>query len=188
MSVLQGKRKETPFAVRDNMLDVWKQITELCFRGFGLKKRKPPKVPKNIKEWSEESKEKWKKSANEQYIRAEKFDMRFVEKESNVIDDLCREIVHLIDRANLMNPQYLCECDEQRILQDRAIGLCGNLIRELNHIADTIPCNKNFLTIQTESIEKEIVLLRGWRKSCNVTRDKAIRKDIERRMKVAKTI
>lgn len=178
MSVLEDKRKETPFAVRDNMLDIWKQVTELCFRGFGLRKRKPPKIPKNFNEWSNESQEKWRKSANEQYVRAEKFDMRFVEKESNVLDDLCREITHLIDRANLIKPQHLCECDEQRLMQDRAIGLCGNLIRELNHIADTIPCNKNFLAIQTENIEKEIALLRGWRKSCNPVRDKIIKKNI----------
>ena len=188
MSVLEDKRKETPFAVRDNALDIWKQITELSMRGFGLKKRKPPKIPKNFSEWSKESQEKWKKSANERYIRNEKWDMIFIENESRVVDGLCREIVHLIDRANSMNPQYLCECDHQRIMQDEAIGRCSNLMRELNHIADTIPCNKNFLATQTESIEREIVLLRGWRKSCNAIRKNVIAKEIRERKKIADSI
>lgn len=46
--VLEDKRSETPFAVRDNALDIWKQVTELSFRGFGKKKRKMPKTPSNF--------------------------------------------------------------------------------------------------------------------------------------------
>ena len=50
--VLENKRKETPFEARDNMLEHWNQLTELSFRGYGLQKRKPPKEPRNINEWS----------------------------------------------------------------------------------------------------------------------------------------
>lgn len=183
--VLEDKRKETPFAVRDNMLDIWKQITELCFRGFGIKKRKAPKIPSNFQEWSIESQAKWHANVKEQITRNQKWDMIFIENETRVVDGICRDIVHLIDRANTINPQYLCECDKQRLMQDEAIGLCNNLKRELNHIADTIPCNKNFLAIQTESIEKEITLLRGWRKSCNAGRNNVIAKELQRRKSVA---
>lgn len=186
--VLENKRTETPFAVRDNMLDVWKQITELTMRGFGKKKRKMPKIPKNFNKWSEVSQEKWKKTEEEKLIQKEKWDMIFIENETKVVDNLCREIVYLIDRANSMNPQYVCECDKQRLMQDEAIGLCNNLHRELNHIADTIPCNKNFLAIQTDSIEKEIALLKGWRKSCNSTRINTITKEIQQRKTSAEKI
>lgn len=58
--LLESQRKETPFAARDNMLDIWKHATELSFRGFGRKKRKMPKEPKNFEKWSEESREKWR--------------------------------------------------------------------------------------------------------------------------------
>lgn len=154
------------------MLDIWKHITELSFRGFGIKKRKKPKTPGNFKEWSKESQEKWLKNMEDTYKRNRKWDEMFIENESRVVDDLCRKIVHLIDQANILHPYYLFEWEDQRRMQDEAIGLCSNLKQELNHIADTIPCNKNFLTIQTEDIEKEIALIRGWRRSCNSIRDK----------------
>lgn len=57
--VLENERKETPFETRDNMLQVWKQLTELAFRGYGLQKRKPSKTPKNFDEWSEDSKKRY---------------------------------------------------------------------------------------------------------------------------------
>ena len=57
--ILKKDRKETKFEVMDNMLDIWKQITELSFRGFGKRMRKKPKIPKNFNEWSEESQDKW---------------------------------------------------------------------------------------------------------------------------------
>ena len=184
--VLEDKRTETQFEVRDHMLDIWKQITELCFRGFGLKKRKIPKEPKNFAEWSEKSKEKWLVDEQEKYNRKLQWDNAFIVNESRVLDNLCRKIVYTIDQANTIKPQYLCECDKQRLLQDEAIGLCNNLKRELNHVAATISCNLNFLTIQTESVEKEIALLRAWRKSCNSTRTKVIAKEIEVRSTAAK--
>lgn len=188
MSVIESQRKETPFSVRDNMLDIWKQITELCFRGFGKKKRKMPNIPKNFDKWSQESQERWRIETAEKHAQAETWDMNFITTESRVVDNLCRKIVYLIDQANTINPQYLCECDKQRLLQDEAIGLCHNLERELNHIADTIPCNKNFLTIQTENIEKEIALISGWRKSGNKTRAKVIVNELKRRKSVADKI
>lgn len=44
--ILKKDRKETKFEVMDNMLDIWKQITELSFRGFGKRMRKSQKFQK----------------------------------------------------------------------------------------------------------------------------------------------
>lgn len=57
--ILEKDRKETPFEVRDNMLELWNQLTELSFRGYGLQNRKKPKEPKNFDTWSEESKKRY---------------------------------------------------------------------------------------------------------------------------------
>ena len=51
---LEDERKETPFAARDTILDIWMHLTELCFRGFGKKPRKMPNEPKNFSTWKEE--------------------------------------------------------------------------------------------------------------------------------------
>lgn len=182
----EDEREETPFATRDNMLDIRKHITELCFRGFGLKRRKLPKTPRNFADWSEESRARWIKTQEENKARQEACDMRFVEDESRWLADTCREILNLIDRANAINPQTEHECDVQRDMQNEAIGLCNNLKRELNYIAGTIPCNINFLAQQTKDVKKEIDLLRGWRKSCNPAREEAMKKDASRRLKAEK--
>lgn len=188
MSVLEEYRKETPFFARDNMLDIWKNCTELSFRGFGIKKRKSPKTPKNFDTWSKESQEKWKQTMQLKLEQQERWDLMFIHNETHVVDGLCRKIVYLIDRANTLNPQYLFECDDQRLKQDEAIGYCNNLRRELNHIADTIPCNKNFVALLTEKIDKELDALRGWRKSCNSKRKDVIAKEIKQRKSVAEKI
>lgn len=73
-------------------------------------------------------------------------------------------------------------------MHDEAIGLCKNLMRELNHIAETIPCNMNYLALQTESINKEIDLLKGWRKSFNLKRNEVLTAEIKRRTKAAEKL
>lgn len=172
MSVLSENRKETPFAVRDNALDIRRQVTELCFRRFGKKPRKPPKEPSNWSDWSTESKQKWLDNQEVKRQQAEQFDEWFIANERAILDRLMRRMIFTIDQANMINPQYIAECDQQRLMQDEAIGLCGNLIRELNYISETIPANKNFIVKTVAYIDKEISMLRGWRKSCNETRKK----------------
>lgn len=169
---LEGHRKETTFTARDNMLDIWNHVMELCFRGFGKKKRKMPKEPKNFSEWSAESKQKWYQNQKELIDRQEYYDNLFIKRETEVLDNICREIVFLIDGANEIKPQYTFECDKIRSMQDDAIIKCGNLKRELNHIMRTIPSNKNFIVKLEGDIERELAILRGWRKSGNSVRQK----------------
>ena len=182
----EDQRKETPFATRDNMLDIRNHVTELTFRGFGLKKRKTPKEPRNFGIWSEESRARWKAQQEELLARQETYDRMFVEDEAKILRDLCRQIVFLIDRSNTLNPQTVHECDIQRDQQNEAIGLCNNLQRELNHIAETIPCNRNFIALLEEDIDREIELLRGWRKACTPLRQQCLVRDIRRREKAQK--
>lgn len=183
--ILANKRKETPFDVRDNALDIWQKITELSMRGFGKKARKLPKEPRNFNIWSEPQKNKWYETQKKLLERNESFDMRFISNESQVVDNLCRQMVFLIDRANTLNPQYLHEFDHQRDMQNEVIGICNNLERELDHIVDTIPSNKNYSVILVDLLEKEIALVRGWRKKCLEKRKDIIEKEIARREKIA---
>ncbi|MBR1900035.1 MAG: hypothetical protein IJ820_03110 [Lachnospiraceae bacterium] len=174
---LKDRQKETPFSARDNMLDIWTHITELSFRGFGKKKRKLPNEPRNFSEWSEESREKWMIRMKEQVERQEYYDSLFIARETEVLDDMCRKIVFAIDGANELRPQYLFEYYKMRNMQDDAITQCLNLKRELNHVMDSIPSNKNFIAVIENDIEKELSLLRGWRKSGNEIRQKLLAKE-----------
>ena len=185
---LEDKRAETPFAARDNMLDIWTHVTELCFRGFGKKKRKMSKEPRNFSEWSEESRNKWCIRQEENVKHQEYFDNLFISRETAVLDNLCRQIVYNIDGANELKPQYVFECDMQMKMQDDAIKICCNMKRELNHIIVSIPSNKNFIVKLQEDIDTEIKILRGWRQSYNAIRKKAIENEINQRMNVADKI
>lgn len=184
----EDQRKETPFAARDHMLDIREHITELAFRGFGKRPRKLPKEPGNFELWSEESRSKWRMTQEEKLRLAEAFDQRFIEDEFTWFNSTLRHMVDLIDQANTLSPQTEHECDIQRDMQNEVIGLCSNLIRELNHIAATIPCNKNFLVLVVNEIDNEIAILRGWRKSCFPLREQCIKKDTARRLKAERAI
>lgn len=184
----EDQRKETPFAARDNMLDIREHITELAFRGFGKKPRKAPKEPCNFEQWSEESRNKWRHTQDVRLQFMEECDRRFISEEFTWFNNTLRHMVDLIDQANTMSPQTEHECDIQRDMQNEVIGLCNNLIRELNHIAATIPCNKNFLVLAVNEIDREMALLRGWRKGCFPLREQCIKKDAARRLKAEQAI
>lgn len=182
----EDDRKETPFAARDNMLDIRQHITELAYRAFGKKPRKLPKEPSNFMEWSEESRNKWKLTQESKLRYAEECDLHFVEEEFSWFNATLRRMVDLIDQANTLHPITEHECDVQRDMQDEVIGLCDNLVRELNYIAATIPCNKNFAVLVIKEIDTEQAILRGWRKSCFPLREQCMKKDELRRLKAEK--
>lgn len=176
-------RKETPFAARDNMLDIREHITELAFRGFGKKPRKLPNLPGNWDQWSEASRSKWTLTQETKLEFAEACDKQFIEDEFGWFNATLRHMVDIIDQANTLSPQTEHECDIQRDLQNEAIGLCNNLVRELNHIVATIPCNKNFAVLVIQEIDHEMALLRGWRKACFPLRAACMKNDALRKLK-----
>lgn len=179
----EDERKETPFAARDNMLDIREHITELAFRGFGKKPRKLPNIPSNWDQWSQESRNKWTATQEAKRQFAEECDWLFIKEEFTWFNNTLRHMVDLIDQANTLSPQTEHECDQQRDMQNEVIGLCNNLVRELNHIAATIPCNKNFAVLVIREIDHEMSVLRGWRKKCYPLRDLCMKNDHLRRMK-----
>ena len=172
--ILQVNQKETPFDVRDNAIDLRQAITELSFRRFGKKARTIPNTPSNWEQWSEISRNRWLEDQEQKRVQAEEFDNWFIQNERTILDRLLRRIIYDIDAANIMQPQYLFEYEKQRELQDDAIAYCSNLKRELNYIGETIPANKNFIVKVVGIIERELALLRGWRKFCNKNRAKVI--------------
>lgn len=88
----------------------------------------------------------------------------------NILENLLANIV-------AANSIYICSpstADERRNFQDLAIGNCENLIQELNYIIEVIPTvNANKLTPLIEMTEREIALLKAWRKSDNKKRSQA---------------
>lgn len=171
MSVLKGKRKASYFEVEHNALEMRRIVTELCIRKFGYKMREIGKEPRNFEQWSQGSKTRWYEERMKQIQFAELFDTWFITDERQAVVHILREIISLISRANALYPSNMAEYEQRRLWQDEAIGLCHSLKQELQYVAETIPTDVNWLTATTEPIDREIALLKGWRKSDNHFKD-----------------
>ena len=83
-----------------------------------------------------------------------------------------RALVAEITMANSIFPTNLAECDERRLHQDRALGYCHVMLQELQFIIEALPVNVNKYVRYADSIQLEIALIKGWRKSDNKYRKK----------------
>ncbi len=169
MSVLANKRKESQFEVFNHFYKVRRSVTDLLLRDFGYSPEKADKHlqkmfgDKNYDELSEEEKIKYmrKKSKNES------FEEWFILEQRKVVLDCLRGVQECIFVANSIYPQYKEELIERRIYQDKATGQCFRLIQELQYSIETLPVKIDIYLQLSKDIEKEINLIKSWRKSDN---------------------
>ena len=141
----------------------------MLLRDFGYSPEKADKHlqkmfgGKNYDELSEEEKIKYmrKKSKNES------FEEWFILEQRKAVLDCLRGVQECIFVANSIYPQYKEELIERRIYQDKAIGQCFRLIQELQYSIETLPVKIDIYLQLSKDIEKEINLIKSWRKSDN---------------------
>ena len=80
---------------------------------------------------------------------------------------LLRDMMQNITGANTIYAISEREYQERRMLQTRAIINCEQLLQEMQYVAHVIPCDIEKFIPYVEMIEREIALLKGWRKSDN---------------------
>ena len=108
-----------------------------------------------------------KKQYDRLKARWKAFDEWFIQDERKVIVDCLREITKHVYIANSIYPTVPEELIQRRIHQDEAIGQCYRLTQELQYSIETLPVDVNIYTRFGESIQTEINLIKGWRKSDN---------------------
>jgi hypothetical protein len=81
--------------------------------------------------------------------------------------DCMQKATEYIFTANSIYPTNMAEYEERRMFQNKAIGQCYRLLQELQYVVEILPVNVNKYARFIEGIEKEIRLLRGWRKRDN---------------------
>ena len=150
------------------------QLTEFCLRNFGLK-RSPRNVKQIIKDIEEDDQktinaifEKYGKTPNQQF--GSEYPEWFIDKRKERIIDYTDSLIDFIIEANLIYPTTLRECDDRRSLQNRAIGICGKLYRDLQYLKKHLPLNLNWIGDTIAQIKREEKLLKGWRQSDNKVR------------------
>jgi hypothetical protein len=76
-----------------------------------------------------------------------------------------RFLVRNIIQANSIYPTNESEFNDRRRYQTAAIGNCEQLIQELQFIADVIDVDLNKFMPYVDLIDREVALLKAWRKS-----------------------
>lgn len=169
MPIPKSKRKESQFEVFHHFTQMRKKITDLLLRDFGYSYEK---FNKNIeKRYGGKTYEELDDTQKADYFRKKKkneaFDEWFVVQERDLIIECMHSLNEHIYVANSIYPTCQEELTERRIHQDIAIGQCYRLIQELQYAIETLPVNVNVYLRFAEDIEKEISLIKGWRKSDN---------------------
>ena len=146
-----------------------KDITDLLLRDFGYNAVKSEK--RLERRFGSRSYEELTDIEKQQYDRQKKkqdaFDEWFIESERNAIIDCLRSIGEHVYTANSIYPTYSEELVERRLHQDLAIGQCYRLVQELQYAIETLPVDVNTYLRFGADIQKEIDLIKGWRKSDN---------------------
>ena len=149
MTIHKSERKESQFEVFSHALKLRREIRALAQRNFGYK----PKAR------SYETEQQQEQRLN--------FESRELVKETDYLLDILCEITANIIFANKIYPKTWAEYCERRLHQTKAIAECGRLSAELQYIIEDFGPDVNKFIPYDALIQKEINLLKAWRKSDN---------------------
>lgn len=147
------------------------ELTMWLLKDFGNNRRKMP-IQTAIKNISDEDKEILDEIANKYDVNDNSFYKKlypewFANDERNYFMSLMRDMMGNIVSANSIYETSDFEHDRRRDYQNKAIADCYKLYQELSYIVKFFPSDLNTLTNILEKIEKELDLLKGWRKNDN---------------------
>ena len=97
----------------------------------------------------------------------DEYPLWLIEQERTYFIDITRNLLKNIVKANTIYPINISEYYVRRNFQNNAISDCEDLLQEMQYIITIIPVNAEKYMPFVEIIEKEIALLKGWRKSDN---------------------
>lgn len=158
MTVPKGRRKDSQFEVFHHSTSLRLRVMELISRNFGYRRKPKEGLPEF-----------------EAMVQENTF--RFLRKEQEYVIEILRDMSSNITMANKVYPTILEELTERRIYQDRAIARCYDLANELTFCMELLPnVNINTYLPYADMINKQIALLKGWRKSDNRLKDAIVAK------------
>lgn len=99
--------------------------------------------------------------------KCEAFAEWYIPEERKDILRLLQRTRCCISLANSIYPTNQMELDERRLNQSKAIGYCYALLSALQDVIKTLPVSVGKYDRYAKSINEEIALLKGWRKSDN---------------------
>lgn len=169
MSVPKGKRKESQFEVFHHSTKMRREVADLMKREFGFS---PKKFENELrKQFGGRSFDELDDNEKLVYNRMKEQWMEFykelIKDERKAILDFMRNIGKEIQFANAIYPTNQEGLNARRLHQEMAIGYCHALISELQHAIETLPVKINSYARFADMIDRQIALLKSWRKSDN---------------------
>jgi len=160
MSVVKNKRNLSRLEFYSVARQLREDLTRFLIRDFGIRN----KIYKEVLE------------DNTELTTIEGYPEWIVDYLRKSIIVTVNQLMDNIVAANSIYPINMREVEERRILQDRAIMNCEQLLQKLTYCADVLPVSLLKFEPYAVTIDKEIALLKGWRKSTNAISAKIMNK------------
>lgn len=167
MSVLARKRNLSQLEFYANAINLRREMTMLLLRDLGIKST-VRNIRVNTKKMEEEDAEIFTELLEKYQLKiAGDYPEWLIDKLRSSIWEIMRDMMINITRAYTIWATNHVEANERRISQDRAIACCESLLKELELAIDVLPIDAEKYMRYVAMIDKEIALLKGWRKSDN---------------------
>lgn len=181
MSVPKNKRQLSSLEFFVQAMRLREELTKLMLHDFGAKKKitnGSEIIFNNISGNDRKTILEILERENSNPVTVERFPSWFIEKERDFFLTVLRDLVCAITYANTIYPRSLEELEERRKYQTRAIGDCECILQELYFVQRVLNVNLNKMMPVVDALEREIFLIKAWRKS-----DNRFRKMIKKSMK-----
>ena len=171
MSVLKRKRNISKMEFYHNAIKLRLMITEFLLKDFGIKsRRRNLEFAKDVYDIEDEDVEEIENILSAYDLKnsfIDNFPSWLIDKERDYFMDLLRSLMKNICSANTIHITNKEEYYMRRNYQTQAICDCENLLQEMQYIIYVTHPNVEKYMPYVDIIEKEITLLKGWRKSDN---------------------
>lgn len=163
MSVLKNDRDLSPLEFLQHAVKLQGMLKEFAQRNFGLR------------DTSEFIKKKYRYEKDD----LTEYDANYylLTSSKRNIDSLVKLMLANLRRANSIYPQNLHELQKRKDFQDLAIGNCEAIIGALQEVVETFEVDVNRYKQYIEAIDREIWLIKRWRRSDNKLRNRLKRNE-----------
>jgi hypothetical protein len=174
MSVVKSKRSVSSMEFMHNALNLRKYVTYRLLKDFGIKdvvRNKTYFIHTDKLDKAQQDKLSELLKLCDYNAVLEEYPQWFIRREREYISDLLRHMIADIITANNIYITSLELADQRRSYQNSAIATIECLIQEFTFLTDIIPqtCAEKLKPF-IEMADREISLLKGWRKSDNKIR------------------
>ena len=171
MAVLKRKRNVAKMEFYHNALKMRIMMTEFLLRDFGIKdRRRNLEFAQEVYSMDDDDLgeiEEIMTAYNLKNSYIDKFPTWLIDKERDYFLDILRDLIKNITCANTIRITNKEEYYLRRNYQNQAICDCENLLQEMQYVLFVCHPNAEKYMPYVDIIEKEIALLKGWRKSDN---------------------